>query len=209
MDDPRILRQKLKSIISAIETECNQTRSTNRGRQGSEILTADGNMVNPRKHLENLMTALAEKRHILARRKQQASSRSVENDIIATRKKLDEVNEEIRALEQEKQRQEKTIQSLRSSPLEDEIQAEIAHQRKYQAELRRASTDLERQVRARQRVCAQLEDQLQTSCQVRSSRESVRSAAQREEALQTEIALFEEEHREIQLEICELKKLVC
>ena len=207
-EDSRTLKNKLKMIIETIQLECSQARGMNRMRSTSDITPNEGQPINSRKRLDYLMGVIAEKRHMLARRKQAASSRVVEDEIVATKKKLEEVNDEIHGLESEKIRQEKTLASLRSSPLVDELHAEIANQRKHQGELRRANTELERQLRARQRICAQLEDQLQSGSQLRSSRDSVRSASKREETMQAEIQLFEEEQAQLAQEIADLEKRI-
>jgi predicted RNase H-like nuclease (RuvC/YqgF family) len=89
-----------------------------------------------------------------------SSIRVVEDQIKATRKKLEAAYEEISSLETEAEGQIAAIGRVRTRPILEDLQNELSVQKRAQAELRRTNTDLEHQLRVKQRICAQLEEQL-------------------------------------------------
>jgi hypothetical protein len=201
------LRSRLNSLIAEVEDECLKNRLLSRTRPTHSISQGDHSF-KPRVYLEQLTTTIKSRKAEIERLKQQSSVRNIEDRIDATAKEIQERSMELVSLEKEGKRQEKSLAVMRSTPLIQDIERELGDQRKQNAELRRKNTEAERCLLVKQRICAQLEEQVATGSHIKSSRESVRSSNRPREQLENEVKLFEEEQEMLRREISVLRGLI-
>ena len=204
------LRTKLSAILDQIDAECDQMRNSRRQTNRASLETRSAPEM--RRELESLHTALARKKAEVERVHQGSSMRVVEDHIRALRKKLQGVENEIAAQEQVAQQQRAVLARAGSTALMQDLEDEIANQRRLHSELRRASTEVEQMLRVKQRVCAQLELQVAARSTVESSRRSARQRTARLadiELLETEKIFLETEISALKVELSCYPELDC
>ena len=196
----------LAGLLDEIEAECRLRRQAKQRSTGSVTLGSN-KAIDNKKKLESLMAAIAKTRKAVGKCHQESSVRTAEDQIIALKKKYNYLNNEREELEEEGRRLEYAIAQVDNNPIIVELQEEIAKQRQVHGELRRANTDVEQQLRSKQRVCAHLEDQLRS---IRTSSKVVReneiAASKCQQQLESEIQLFQEESNRLASELKELKQ---
>ncbi len=180
-DDTDRLRAKLWDMIESIEGDI-KTNGCSRRNESFKKTTND------RSHLDNLLNAISAKRAEIEKQKQSSSFRVLNDEIAASKKDLEDLQVEIHSLEKEAQCQMKTLAAKKGSALMNELEKEVAHQRRLNAELRRENTEIERELRTRQRICGRLEEQC-----IKSSRNTSRVHDEKRIAIEREIELFTEE----------------
>lgn len=160
-DTNLLLRGRLKALVSEIDqlfAPC--STSLTRRSQPLEELKSSRAM---KRELLSLQEKLEQTRQDIEARYRGSSMRLLEDQIKATRKKVGEAYGEIEVLEAEALSQIAAIGRVKTSAIVEDLQSELAIQKKINVDLRRSNTDLEHQVRVKQRICGQLEEQLSRS----------------------------------------------
>jgi hypothetical protein len=192
---------QLKDLVDSIEKESRAARyvrraTLNRGNAQNAPHGRDDTA-----YLESLVNAISSKKAEIARCRQSTSHRVIEDEIRAVKKKLDDINVEIDSLEKEAQSQLRVLASKKGSPLIQELENELAIQRRKNADLRRSNTEIERELRVKQRICSRLEEQ-----GLKSTRASSRQIDEARVASEKELELFFEEFNRLTREVCQLRE---
>ena len=197
-EDTDSLRKRLEDLILSIDSDCKSIRFSR-----PQNLSFELSAVQQKSHLEHLTELIEARRKAVDKVRRSSSIRIIEDTIATSRRKLEELELEIHSLEKDASRQLKALASMQTSALMYDLKQEIANQRRYHADLRRANTEMERQLRIKQRVCSQLEEQM-----VKSSRGSARHSEILRDEIAGEISVFEDELRILTLEVGELKRRI-
>ena len=155
------LRFRLRELINEVQELFPPTDS--RGGMRAHRLEEVRSSRTLKRDLISLQEKVEMKRKAVEALYRGSSIRLLEDQIKSTRKKLEEACSEISVLEAEALGQTEALRRVKTSPIVDDLQNELVVQKKVHAELRRSNTDLEHQLRVKQRVCGQLEEQLSRS----------------------------------------------
>lgn len=171
-DTNDLLRSRLKALVAEIDQLFTPSNtSVTRRSQPLEELKSSRAM---KRELVSLQEKLEQTRQDIDTRYRGSSMRLLEDQIKATRKKVGEAYGEIEVLEAEAVSQIAAIGRVKTSAIVEDLQNELAIQKKIHGDLRRSNTDLEHQVRVKQRICGQLEEQLSRSVNKKGFSESIR-----------------------------------
>lgn len=149
----------LSTLLNDIEAECRLRRHAKLRSAGS-ITLGSNRAADNKKKLDSLQAEIAKARFAVAKCRQVSSCRTAEDQIVALKKKYNDLNDEREDLEEEGLRLERALAQENRKPIIDELRDEISKQRQIHGELRRANTDVEQRLRTKQRICAHLEEQL-------------------------------------------------
>jgi chromosome segregation ATPase len=200
------LVSSLSTLLDEIEAECRLRRHAKLRSAGS-ITLGWNRAVDNKKKLDSLLAEIAKAKFAVAKCRQESSFRTAEDQIVALKKKYSDLNDEREDLEEEGLRLESALAQENRKPIIDELREEISKQRQIHGELRRANTDVEQRLRTKQRICAQLEEQLHGIRNgSKTPHECEVQALKRQQQLEDEIQLFQEESDRLASELKELKQ---
>ena len=192
------LVSELDELLLLVDEECLARISRNKNHQCTDPGQRANNSAPLKSKLESLQGALMMRKAEFKKRRQDSSLRSTEDRIVALRRKHDALVSEKRALDQESARLDSALSEFSDSPVVQDLQEEIHNERRHGSELRQAHTALEQQLRSKQRICANLREQISK----RGSRNP--QPTPQITTIEKEIELFTEESIQLQNEIKDL-----
>ena len=209
--DLRLIRENERlraQIIEQISSINNRCRAVSRQRAAS-VNVARGpakSAATLKSEISTIEASIGRMRMKIEKCHQNSSLRGIEDRIEATRKQLTVTNTEIKALNDAAVMQTHILNKSQTNLMIQNLECELTNQKRQHSELRRASVDVEQQLRTKQRLCAQMEEQLGSmGIRPRSATSSVRSIREDDKEnsvlLPTEIVLFSEEAQNLTADI--------
>ncbi len=195
------LVRELDELLLLVDEECFARVSRNNHRQSTNTAPRGNNSAVLKQKLESLQGTLAMRKAEFNKRRQDSSLRSTEDRIVALRRQHDALVSEKRALDQENLRLDSALSQFSDSSILQELQGEIHNERRYGSELRQAHTALEQQLRSKQRICANLKEQIDK----RGFKQHAQCGPPNT-TIEKEIELFMEESIQLQNEIKDLQQ---
>ena len=200
------LRAELRELLEAIDVRSSQVASRSRQPQRSSVVGRSPFTVpNVKQELDAVIAGISKLRNEIEQSHQAAAIRSVQDRIKSTKQKLRTVQDELAAVSTATAKQQRLLQEAQPSVAVANLQAEVQKEKKLNAELRRTAVDVEQRLRVKQRICAQLEDSIETFMESRPRSALLRSDGH---TLAQEVRNFEEELSQSRIEIqslqCEL-----